>query len=53
MIRDKIAAVEDVLDDVTLQFLSATCPQGRDALTMANVYLSPVCRQIISHSSKT
>ena len=39
MIREKIVAAEDVLDDVTLQYLSATCPQGKDLLITDTSYL--------------
>jgi len=43
MIREGILAAEDVLDDVTLQYLSATCPQGEAALTVETTNLLHIC----------
>jgi hypothetical protein len=52
MIKEKIEAAEDVLDDVTLQYLSATCPQGKEVLITDSAYLLlSVCRQTILHLS--
>lgn len=53
MARENIVAPEDVLDDATLQYLSATCPQGKETLVINITWLMLVFWQIIFHLSTT